>query len=425
MASEGFTISAPVMEPGGERAVVLGANGWIAAVLLVGCIAVLQGAPLAWTGAAVSLALIPGLATLFLAPVLDRPWAQACAVFVWIAFAMIGAAATGGLQSPLAACYVAAPALASRLGKPALAAEAAMFSAIGYALAGVASALHPISAPVTMGPPLAAIASIVLAGYWLAAGRALPVARAVGRAAPNLQPPAETGGAVGRASALQAAQISHELRTPLTHIVGFAELMQQRLFGDLHPKYAEYVELILKSARNQQGLIDGLMDLSRLEGGQYRLEPARLDVRALVEEVVNLNTETAAAREISLKARVPAAPLMAEADPQALRQILMNLTSNGVKFTPIGGAVRLSARAEGGELILEASDTGPGIPEEERVRLGAAFSRGAASTGVQGFGLGLSLVRALAKAQNGVLSFHEAPEGGALVRVTLPVLGAP
>jgi signal transduction histidine kinase len=102
--------------------------------------------------------------------------------------------------------------------------------------------------------------------------------------------------------------------------------------------------------------------------------------------------------------------------------MLINTIGNAIKFTPDGGRVMVSAGASDGALVLDTIDNGPGIPEAERERLGQAYERGSGGARAEGTGLGLSLVRALAALHGGSLSFHDAPEGGALVRITMPVL---
>src|SRR5262249_20152604 len=127
-------------------------------------------------------------------------------------------------------------------------------------------------------------------------------------------------------------------------------------------------------------------------------------------------------RNIALVEQTPPTPLNVRADPRALRQMLMNTVGNAIKFSPDGGRVTVTARSTNNALVLETVDTGPGIPEAERERLGKRYERGQAAEGIEGTGLGLALVRALADLHGGSLSFHDAPGGGALVRIELPVL---
>jgi signal transduction histidine kinase len=218
------------------------------------------------------------------------------------------------------------------------------------------------------------------------------------------------------------AEVAHELRTPLTHILGFSEMIERQIFGPLNEKYIEYAGLIRSSGVHLLALANDMLDLSRIDAGRYALNLEHFDVRTVVDEVVRLSSLSAAAKSIELVTASPDTVLLVHADRQALTRILINTVGNALKFTPEHGRVTVRLTSVGGMLVLDTIDTGPGIPQAERDRLGRAFERGAGSLGVEGAGLGLSLVRALAALHGGKLSFHEAPGGGALVRVTLPVL---
>lgn len=226
----------------------------------------------------------------------------------------------------------------------------------------------------------------------------------------------------GEAMSRRVAEISHELRTPLTHILGFSEMIQSEIFGPVGERNKEYAGMIRASGGHLLELVNDLLDLSKIEAGRYQLELEAFDARAIVDEVVRLSADSAARKHIAVLAHTPIAPLNVRADPRALRQILLNTVGNAIKFTPEHGRIDLRARAEAGALVLDTVDSGPGISEAERARLGHAYEQGEAGAHAQGTGLGLALVRALAGLHGGGLSFHDAPEGGALVRVTLPVL---
>jgi two-component system, cell cycle sensor histidine kinase DivJ len=136
---------------------------------------------------------------------------------------------------------------------------------------------------------------------------------------------------------------------------------------------------------------------------------------------VRLSTEAAQSKGITLRLEQINLPLQVNADVAAMRQIFINLIANAIKFTPTGGDVRVRAYTHDDRLRIEVQDNGPGIPAAEKLRLGAAFERGSSGAVAEGYGLGLSLVRAFAEAHGGRLSFHDAPGGGALVRVEAPV----
>jgi cell cycle sensor histidine kinase DivJ len=218
------------------------------------------------------------------------------------------------------------------------------------------------------------------------------------------------------------AEAAHELRTPLTHILGFSEMIERQIFGPLGDRYVEYAGLIRKSGNHLLGLVNDLLDLSRIEAGRYELTRERFDLAAVIAEVVRLSADAAEKKAIGLGMTTPETALVVDADERALRRILINTLGNALKFTPEGGRVIVAARAEGDVLVLETIDNGPGISDAEKERLGQAFERGASGARAEGTGLGLSLVRALAALHGGDLSFHDAPGGGALVRVSLPVL---
>jgi cell cycle sensor histidine kinase DivJ len=231
-------------------------------------------------------------------------------------------------------------------------------------------------------------------------------------------PPARAGGGAME----RVAEVSHELRTPLTHILGFSEMIERQLFGEIGARYVEYAGLIRKSGVHLLGLVNDLLDLSKIDAGRYDLELEEFDVRPLVAEVVRLSADSAERKQIQLGVVTPETPLMVRADERALRRMLINVVGNAIKFTPESGRVMVSAAAVNGALLLDTADNGPGIPEAEREKLGHAYERGSGSASAEGTGLGLSLVRALAALHGGTLSFHDAPGGGALVRIALPVL---
>jgi cell cycle sensor histidine kinase DivJ len=211
------------------------------------------------------------------------------------------------------------------------------------------------------------------------------------------------------------------LRTPLNHILGFSDVMRQRLFGPLHDKYGEYIDLIHASGRNLLDLVNGLLDLSRLEAGKYPLAIEQFDFQPTAEEVVTLARHQALEKAITLSFEAQET-LPVRADVRALRQILTNLVSNALKFTPHNGVVIVRAHAQGRDLMLEVEDNGPGFAAADKMRLAQPFERGAAHNGVEGYGLGLSLVRGFAALHGGKLVIGDAPGGGALVSVRLPVI---
>ncbi len=389
--------------------------GWTAASALLAAVAWRLGAELQIALSAFALALVPAAATLALgaAPSWRAPWTA----FVWIGFACAACAASGGFGSPMTAAFLLAPAFAAP--RRAEAAEAAFFALLGYLIAGLAGLTGPAPPAAGALPAMGAALSILCAGVLITAAKARsrPPRTIVQAAPPRGDQIADQMAAQRR----RLAELAHELRTPLTHIIGFADVMRQRLFGPMADKYGEYVELIHTSGENLLALSNRLLDLSRLEVGKFELQREEFDIAYIADEVVRLSTESAHQRNIDLTLEPIALPLKVNADVSAMRQILVNLVANAIKFTPTGGAVSVRAYAHEGRLRLEVQDNGPGIAPAERARLGSAFERGASGAGAEGYGLGLSLVRAFAELHDGTLSFHDAPGGGALVRVEAPV----
>jgi cell cycle sensor histidine kinase DivJ len=217
----------------------------------------------------------------------------------------------------------------------------------------------------------------------------------------------------------RVAELAHELRTPLSHILGFSEMIERQVFGPLQSKYVEYAGLIRASGAHLLDLSNDMLDLSRIDAGRYSLTIERFDARDVVAEIVRASELSAKTKAIALSASLPETPLSVSADRRALMRILFNTIGNALKFTPQGGRVEVRAFDDKGVLVIETIDNGPGVTAAEKTRLGQAYERGESGLGVEGAGLGLSLVRALAALHGGRLSFDDAPGGGAIVRVSL------
>jgi signal transduction histidine kinase len=219
------------------------------------------------------------------------------------------------------------------------------------------------------------------------------------------------------------ANMNHELRTPLNAIVGFAQILADTMFGPDHPKYREYARDILHSGRHLLSLIGDIIDFSTLDLGRRPLECAPLDAAAALREVVRLMRPVAAERDVSLRV-AESAPCWTQADALALRQILMNLVSNAIKFSSRGGQVDLDTRCDPatGEISLAIADRGIGIAADELATIGKPFfrSRAARKAAIPGTGLGLSISAALAARLGGRLALASVPAMGTTVRLVLP-----
>ncbi|BDA83672.1 hypothetical protein Sa4125_12140 [Aureimonas sp. SA4125] len=221
------------------------------------------------------------------------------------------------------------------------------------------------------------------------------------------------------------AAVSHELRTPLNAIIGFSDVLHQELFGGFEdPRQREYVGLIRQSGEHLLSVVNGLLDISKIEAGRYELEVERFDVaKALVSAAALIRPQ---AERKGLVLDVALGPHLPEvvADRHACHQILLNLLANAVKFTDHGG-VTLRADARGGMLVLSVADTGIGIAQKDLPRLGQPFTQ--LSQGIarryQGTGLGLSLVKGLAVLHHGSMEIASELGRGTTVTVRIPLDG--
>src|SRR6476619_3645106 len=220
------------------------------------------------------------------------------------------------------------------------------------------------------------------------------------------------------------AQMSHELRTPLNDILGFSEVMKTEVFGThAVPAYKEYSSDIHNSGVHLLGLINEILDLSRIEAGRYELNEESVSLVAIVEDCHHLLKLRASSRRITLhEVFEPELPRL-WADERAIRQICLNLLSNAIKFTPQTGDIWLKVgwTASGGQYI-SVKDTGPGIPEEEIPIVLASFGQGSNSikSAEQGAGLGLPIAKSLVDLHGGSFSLKSKLRIGTEIIVTFP-----
>jgi cell cycle sensor histidine kinase DivJ len=218
------------------------------------------------------------------------------------------------------------------------------------------------------------------------------------------------------------ATVSHELRTPLNAIVGFADMLDQELCGRFSdPRQKEYVGLIRRSSEHLVGVVNGLLDVSKIEAGRYELQLQDFHPSDVVEAAAEMVRGDADRKGLRLVVRAPAGGESVTADGHACRQILVNLLCNAVKFTD-RGTVCLTAAQDPDFLTFTVSDTGIGIAEADIARLAQPFvqlSQGPARR-YQGTGLGLSLVKGLAELHHGSLHIRSQPDRGTTVTVKIP-----
>lgn len=220
------------------------------------------------------------------------------------------------------------------------------------------------------------------------------------------------------------ANISHELRTPLNAIIGFSEMLERGLAGPMQPKQQEYAGLVHESGQHLLNVINDILDLAHVDSGKFELhEESNVDLRQIIDACVALIRDRAKGRDIALSTEIEdRLPLLA-ADPTRLKQILLNLISNAIKFTEPGGSVVVAAHHSAGEgLALEVRDTGSGMTSDEiEVALEPFGQVDAGHTRRhEGTGLGLPLARRLAELHGGSLHVRSEKGRGTIVTVVLP-----
>ncbi|HEY5338026.1 MAG TPA: ATP-binding protein [Rhizomicrobium sp.] len=238
----------------------------------------------------------------------------------------------------------------------------------------------------------------------------------------KMQAARESAEAASRAKSGFLASMSHELRTPLNAILGFADIMREEMFGRLgNDRYVEYAGLIHDSGQHLLDLISDILDMAKIEAGKMELHFERVDLAGTVEDCARLLAERARDSGVQIISEVPVASIPLIADSRALKQILLNLLANSVKFTPRGGHVWISVKATGDRVNICVRDDGIGIPEEALPRLGRAFEQVTTDSHIAktGTGLGLALVRALAEKHGGGLTIESQVGDGTTVTVTL------
>ena len=227
-----------------------------------------------------------------------------------------------------------------------------------------------------------------------------------------------------RAKSEFLANMSHELRTPLNAIIGFSEIMENEMFGPLCDKYTDYVRDIRSSGGYLLGIIDDVLDMSRIESGKMRLERSEISLGPVLDEAIRKVQPELERKQLSFTLEGPTATHI-DADPHALYQILGNLLDNAVKFTPEGGRIAVRTRHVPGALNIFIEDTGIGIPKEKIDRVGRPFEQveGDLVRSYKGSGLGLAIARSLTELHGGSLRLRSAIGAGTIVMVHLPLDG--
>lgn len=218
------------------------------------------------------------------------------------------------------------------------------------------------------------------------------------------------------------ANMSHELRTPLNAIIGFSDLTQGAHFGPVPEPYASYAADIHRSGMHLLGLVNDLLDLSKIDAGRELLDEQDVDLAAAAHDALSLVRQRAESKSVGIVNACRNAPVV-RADERRLQQILLNLLSNAVKFTPPGGVVELGAAlAPDGDLCITVRDTGIGMTDHECQLAFEPFVQVSAHTArrQEGTGLGLSITKRLVELHGGAIVLASKPRGGTVATVRLP-----
>ena len=218
------------------------------------------------------------------------------------------------------------------------------------------------------------------------------------------------------------ANMSHELRTPLNAIIGFSEVLNERMFGELNEKQDEYLKDIHASGQHLLSLINDILDLSKIEAGRMELEATDFDLPSAIDNALTLVRERATRRGITLGRTIDDRLVMLRGDERKVKQVLLNLLSNALKFTPEGGRIDVSAHLQDGAAEIAVADTGVGIAPEDQEAIFEEFRQvGTADKKVEGTGLGLALSRKFIELHGGRIWVQSKVGQGSTFTFTLPM----
>ncbi|MBT4018900.1 MAG: PAS domain S-box protein [Alphaproteobacteria bacterium] len=226
-----------------------------------------------------------------------------------------------------------------------------------------------------------------------------------------------------RAKSEFLANMSHELRTPLNAIIGFADMLSAEYHGPVNERQQEYLKDVESSGTHLLGLINDILDLSKIEAGKVDLQETAVQISSVVEECVHLLMDRANQNNLTMVYERPRDPCLYRVDERLIRQIMLNLLSNSIKFTPAGGSVHVTVNVlESDILTITVQDTGIGIAKDDIPKVLAPFGQveGGLDRRFEGTGLGLPLVTSLAELHGGKLDLKSDPGKGTTAIVTLP-----
>ncbi len=235
---------------------------------------------------------------------------------------------------------------------------------------------------------------------------------------------ADTAESTELARSRMLAAVSHELRTPLNSIIGFSDMLLHGLLGDFSdPRQKEYVTLVRESGCHLLAVVNSILDVSRLESGAYPTDPEPFRFSDAVDMCRSMLERQAAEKELHLEVALTHDIGEVHADKRAVKQMLINLISNAIKFTPEGGTVAVGGKRVGSRLHFWVSDTGIGMSADDLARIGKPFMQvqNDYTRRFEGAGLGLSLVKGLVALHHGTMAIESEPGHGTTVTINLPV----
>lgn len=231
---------------------------------------------------------------------------------------------------------------------------------------------------------------------------------------------AEALSAADRQKSQFMANISYELRTPLTTVLGFAEILAEEYYGGLNPRQRDYARTMAETAQQLVRLIDDISDLVSLEAGQAELRRNTFDIHATLASVLGLTREMVRAKGLTINFDCPPETGTMNGDEGRIKQVLYNLLTNAIKYTPDGGQIIFAAMRQGGEVLFTVADTGVGIRDEDQSDLFDRFQK--LGPGRGGAGVGLALVKRFVDLHGGRVELESVPGEGTTVFVHLPDL---
>ncbi len=218
------------------------------------------------------------------------------------------------------------------------------------------------------------------------------------------------------------ANMSHELRTPLNAIIGFSEMIERKMMGPISDTYRQYGEIVRASGQHLLSIINDILDIAKLNAGKTELHFEPVDVIQIIAEMVAIISKNAEAAEVAVVTRCDARCPTIEADPLRLRQVLLNVLNNAVKFTPAGGRVEVATSVAARQLRIAVKDNGIGMAPEDIPRALEPFTQVARDSArtLEGTGLGLPISKTLIELHGGRLEIASAPQQGTTVTISLP-----